>query len=168
MIEPLLLIMAAAAMIAAAVYDAATLTIPNWISLVLIALFLALALSAGMNIADAGVHLAIGAAALAIGIALFAGNVIGGGDAKLFAAIALFMGGASIAAYVFAVALAGGALACVMLAIRWIVSTGITERFTWLRHLTKANAGIPYGIAIAAGGIFVFPATHLFALAATP
>jgi len=50
---------------------------------------------------------------------------------------------------------------------RWVALTGITDRFTWLRHLTKTGAGIPYGIAIAAGGLFVFPATHLFALAAS-
>ena len=166
MIEPVLLTMVGAAMIGAAAYDAATLTIPNWISLVLIALFPLVALSADLSWSEIGVHVAVGFAALVIGIGLFAARMIGGGDAKLFAAIALYMGGGWIGVYVFTVALAGGALAVVLLALRWIVSTGLAVRFAWLGHLAKAGAGIPYGIAIAAAGLLVFPATHLFALAA--
>lgn len=167
MIEAVLLTLVGAAMIAAAAYDVATLTIPNWISLVLVALFPFVAVTAGLELGAIGVHLAVGFGALIIGIALFAGGLIGGGDAKLFAAIALYMGGAWIGPYVFAVALAGGALACAVVLMRWIAITGITDRFVWLGHLTKAGAGIPYGIAIAAGGLFIFPATHLFALAAS-
>lgn len=166
MIEPVLLTMVGAAMIGAAAYDVATLTIPNWISLVLIALFPLVAFSAGIGWSEIGVHVAVGFGALVLGIGLFAARLIGGGDAKLFAAIALYMGGAGIGPYVFAVAVAGGALACVLLLARWIASHGMAARFVWLSHLTKAGAGIPYGIAIAAGGLFVFPATHLFVLAA--
>lgn len=166
MIEPVLLTMVGAAMIGAAAYDAATLTIPNWISLVLVALFPLIAFSVGLSWSEIGMHAAVGFGALVIGIALFAARLIGGGDAKLFAAIALYMGGGWIGAYVFAVAIAGGGLACVLLLVRWIATTGIMERFVWMRHLTKMGAGIPYGIAIAGGGLFVFPATHLFALAA--
>jgi len=165
MIEPVLLTLVAAAMITAAVYDAATLTIPNWISLLLIALFPFVALAAGLSWAAVGMHVAIGVGALVVGILLFAWRLIGGGDAKLFAAIALYMGGAWIGPYVFAVALAGGALAGVVLALRWINASGVSARLPWLAYLTKAGTGIPYGIAIAAGGLFVFPATRLFALA---
>ncbi|MCE9523440.1 MAG: prepilin peptidase [Alphaproteobacteria bacterium] len=165
MIEPVLLATVSAAMITAAAYDATTLTIPNWISLLLFAVFPVLAFSSGMGWAESGVHLAIGLAALAIGIALFAANLIGGGDAKLFAAVCLYMGSASVASFVFAVALAGGLLACAVLAIRSVALTGITTRFSWLHRLSTSGTGIPYGVAIAAGGLFVFPATHLFALA---
>src|SRR6185295_16167034 len=125
MIEPVLLTMVGAAMIGAAAYDAATLTIPNWISLVLIALFPLVAFSADLGWAEVGMHVAVGFAALVIGIALFAARVIGGGDAKLFAAIALYMGGGWIGAYVFTVALAGGALALALLALRWIAGAGL-------------------------------------------
>jgi len=165
MIDPVLLTMVSAAMITAAAYDAATLTIPNWISLALMGLFPVLALSVGLGWGEAGIHVAIGFCALVIGMILFATRLIGGGDAKLFAAIALYMGGAWIGAYVFSVALAGGALALALLLARWIAGMGFVFRWTWLSHLTKADAGIPYGIAIAAGGLFVFPATHLFTLA---
>src|SRR5262245_15214893 len=118
MIEPILLTLVGAAMIAGAVYDAATLTIPNWISLVLLALFPALAFAAGLSWAEAGIHVAVGFAALVAGIGLFAAGLIGGGDAKLFAAISLYVGAASFGLFVFAVAVAGGVLAFAVLVIR--------------------------------------------------
>jgi Flp pilus assembly protein protease CpaA len=34
----------------------------------------------------------------------------------------------------------------------------------WLDHLAKAGAGLPYGVAIVAGGLFVLPQTQLFSL----
>lgn len=162
MIEPILLTLVGAAMIAAAVYDAATLTIPNWISLLLLALFPLVAFSAGLSWTEAGLHAAVGFGALLAGIALFATGTIGGGDAKLFAVLALYVGAPWFGAYVFSVALAGGALACVLLAARWAAQFDIYGRLTWLHHLVKSGAGIPYGVAIAAAGLFVLPTTDLF------
>ncbi len=164
MIEPVLLTLVGAAMIGAAAYDVTTLTIPNWISLILVGLFPVLALSAGLSWSEIGIHAGIGFGALVLGMVLFATRVVGGGDAKLFAALSLYMG-TSIGTFVFAVAVAGGGLACAVLAMRSIALTGVTARFAWIQHLTRAGAGIPYGVAIAGGGLFVFPATHLFMLA---
>ena len=107
MIEPVVLTLIGAAMIAAAVYDATTLTIPNWISIFLVALFPIAAIGADLSWIEIGIHVAVGFAALLIGMGLFAAGVIGGGDAKLFAASALLVGAADFAPYIFAVALAG-------------------------------------------------------------
>lgn len=166
MIEPMLLALVGAAMIAGAVYDVTTLTIPNWISLALLALFPFVAIAADISWAEAGMHLGVGVAALLAGMALFAGNVIGGGDAKLFAAVSLFVGAAWFGVFIFAVAVAGGLLALSVVAVRWAAMTGFAGRLPWIDHLTKSDAGIPYGIAIAAGGLFVLPSTHLFIAAA--
>lgn len=166
MIEPVLLTLVGAAMIAGALYDAATLTIPNWISLVLLALFPAVAISAGLGWSEIGIHFAIGFAALLAGIALFAGGFIGGGDAKLFAAISLYVGASAFGFYVFAVALAGGVLALLLMGLRYLARSGVAWRFNRFQHLAMSGAGIPYGTAIAAGGLFVLPATRLFANAA--
>jgi prepilin peptidase CpaA len=163
MLEPVLLAIVGAAMIAAAVYDITTLTIPNWISAALIVLFPLVAFNADLSWAEAGIHLAVGFAALVVGVLLFAGGLIGGGDAKLFAAVSLYIGAASFGLYVFAVALAGGALAVAVIALRWAVSSGLTARIGWLQHLTQKSGALPYGVAIAAGGLFVIPATQLFA-----
>jgi prepilin peptidase CpaA len=162
MFESMLLIAVGMAIIAGAVYDATTLTIPNWISVVLLALFPVIAVSAGLSWAEAGMHVGVGVAALIVGILLFAGGIVGGGDAKLFAAVSLYIGAAWFGMYIFAVALAGGLLACVLLAIRWLAAYGAGAYLTWLQHLARRDAGIPYGVAIAAGALVVLPGTHLF------
>jgi prepilin peptidase CpaA len=165
MFEAALLTLVAAGAIAGAAYDLTTFTIPNWISLALLALFPVLAIAAGLSLGETGIHLAVGAAALAVGIALFAGGIVGGGDAKLFAALALYMGLSSIGPYVFAVALSGGALAAALLMLRWAPISILLSRVTWMQKLSAPGVGVPYGVAIAAGGLLAFPTTTLFALA---
>ena len=151
--------------IAGAACDLATLKIPNWISLVLLALFPALALAAGLSWSDAAVHVAVGVAALMLGVALFAGGIIGGGDAKLFAALALYMGVQAIGPYLLAVGIAGGVLAGVLLLLRSMPVRVLLDRLSWGHEIARPGAGVPYGIAIATGGLAVLPATQLFALA---
>jgi prepilin peptidase CpaA len=163
LLEPVLLAIVGAAVLAGAVYDAATLTIPNWISGLLIALFPVVAFNADLSWAQTGIHVGVGFAALVAGAALFAGGIIGGGDAKLFAAVSLYVGAAWFGMYAFAVAVAGGLLAVVVIALRWLASSG-KVRFGWLQHLTQKSGGIPYGVAIAAGGLLVIPVTNLFAV----
>lgn len=162
MIEAVLPATVGAVMVAAAVYDAATLRIPNWISLVLIALFPVVAIAAGLSWGEAGWHVAIGFAALLAGMGLFATGAIGGGDAKLFAAVALYVGAAWFLPYIFVVALAGGVLALIVIVLRWAAKRA--GGVAWLDHLAKAGAGLPYGVAIVAGGLFVLPQTQLFSL----
>lgn len=163
MIEVVLLTAFAAVVLAGAVYDAATLTIPNWISLFLVGLFPVLALTAGLAWSEVGLHLAVGIMALLLGMGLFAANIVGGGDAKLFAAIALYMGLGWVGSYVFTVALAGGCLAVALIALRAVAASPLGVFLVPYVRLPKS--GIPYGIAIAAGGLFVFPTTHFFLLA---
>lgn len=158
--EPMLL-MVGAALIVGAAYDAATLTIPNWISLALLALFPVVAFNAGFDWAETGIHVAVGVAALIVGAALFATGTVGGGDAKLFAAVSLYIGAGWFASYILFVALAGGAVALVVLAIRYAAAHGIGAQLSWWQHLVTGK-GIPYGVAIAAGGLFILPRTHLF------
>ena len=167
MIVAALLTLVAATAIAGAAYDLTTFIIPNWISLGLLALFPVLAFAVGLSLSDAGIHFAIGAVALALGIVLFAFGIIGGGDAKLFAALALYMGVQSIGPYVFAVALAGGVLATVLVLLRWLPVSVLLSRLPWMHKLSTPGVGVPYGVAIAAGALIAFPATQLFALAST-
>ena len=164
MLEALLLILIAAMVLTAAVFDAVTLTIPNWISLVLIALFPVAALAGGLSWAEVGVHAGIGVASLAVGVALFAGGIIGGGDAKLFSAVALFIGAGAFLPFLFMVALAGGCLAFAIILLRALPSTGFLVYAPWLeKAVPSPKTGIPYGIAIAAGALMALPGTQLFA-----
>jgi prepilin peptidase CpaA len=161
MYEPMLLTVVGGAMIVGAAYDAATLTIPNWVSLALLALFPIVALNAGFGWMETGIHLGVGFAALVAGAALFAAGGFGGGDAKLFAAVSLYIGASWFATYIFFVAIAGGFVALAVIAIRWAAKFGIGAQLSWMQHLLTGK-GIPYGVAIAAGGLIVLPGTNLF------
>src|SRR5690349_4284933 len=76
----------------AAVSDLMTMTISNRISLLLVAGFIVLAALGGMSLFAISMHLAAGAAVLAFAFGCFAAGWIGGGDAKLAAATALWFG----------------------------------------------------------------------------
>ena len=75
--------------------DLTSYTIPNWISLALVAAFVpafAAAWAAGAPVPGLVASIGVGAVALMIGIAMFMLGWVGGGDAKLFAACALWLG----------------------------------------------------------------------------
>lgn len=160
MLVSVLLTVVGAFIILAAVHDATTLTIPNWLSLVLLALFPLAAVVGGLGVVDAGWHLATGFGALVLGMALFALRLIGGGDAKFFAAVSLYMGLASVSAFLMTVVVAGGVLALVLLLARSAARYGIP--MDWFLRFTRGGSVIPYGIAIAFGGLAVLPQTQIF------
>ena len=70
---------------AAAGWDLASFTIPNFLTAALLGAFALFALAAGLTLPAIGWHLLAGLLGL-IGFTLFALGYIGGGDAKLFAA----------------------------------------------------------------------------------
>src|SRR5664280_1832538 len=76
----------------AASSDLLTMTISNRLSLALAGGFFLLALVTGMSLAAVGMHLAAGALVLVISVGFFSMGWIGGGDAKLAAATALWLG----------------------------------------------------------------------------
>lgn len=161
-LQLVLLIICPALLIVAALKDVTTYTIPNWISLALICAFFPAALALGLDGAAIGLHAAIGGIALVAGMVMFALGWIGGGDAKVFAATALWLGWPASATFLLVTALAGGGLALTLLAMRSMllrryVSTGPA----WLSRLAEPGENVPYGLAICIGGLAAFPASHL-------
>ena len=73
----------------AACSDLLTMTIPNRLSVVLIASFVAIAPFTGLSMHDLVMHLGAGAAVFAACFVLFAFNIMGGGDAKILTASAI-------------------------------------------------------------------------------
>jgi len=144
-------------LIYAACSDVARLIIPNWVSIALAAAFPAAALAAGMPLAVIGVHLLFGVAVLAVGFFLFAANIIGGGDAKLLAAAAVWTGFPAFAPFAFWTAIAGGVMAIVLLAARHFIKQA-EKRPVFVNRLLKPQGGVPYGVAIMAGGLMAMPA----------
>lgn len=148
-----------------ALSDLVSYRIPNWISLALVAAFALAAVVGGMPIAAIGWHLLVGIAALVAGFALFAFNVIGGGDAKLFAAGALWAGPDYVMKYCLAFALAGGAFAIAVLVLRRVPLPASTARIAFLNKLLQPKAGLPYGVALGIGAlIFLFDPLFIQAL----
>jgi prepilin peptidase CpaA len=150
----------AALILAAAVSDATSFTIPNWISLALLAIFPLAALAVGLPLPTIGLHLAVGVAALIVGMVMFALRWLGGGDAKLIAAAALWLGLPGTPSFLLTGALVGGGLAVALLmlrspAFRPVVVLGPP----WVSRLADPDQGVPYGVAIAAGALWALPAS---------
>lgn len=148
--------------ITGAVHDAATMKIPNWISIALAGAFVPVALIVGMPLQDIMIGLGLGLAALIVGIALFAFRIIGGGDAKLLAAAVMWVGIAGIGNFLLYTALAGGALSVfLLLARKWAKLLPVVIGPAWLQRLLEPKGDIPYGIAIAIAAICVYPASYV-------
>ncbi len=164
MLDLLILVIFPAAMIYAAVSDIATMTISNWISLVLIVAFPILAYASGMPMIDIGWHFAAGGLMLAVGFALFAFNALGGGDAKLLAAAALWFGWNELFTLLIYTALCGAPICILLLAFRnWPLPERLSN-VKWIDRLHDAKAGAPYGVAICAAGLLAYADTPMMKL----
>ncbi|APO65894.1 prepilin type IV endopeptidase protein [Rhizobium gallicum] len=141
----------------AAFSDLFTMTIPNRVSLILAISFLIIAPLTGMAIPVIGMHLAAGLAVFCGCFALFALNVMGGGDAKLLIAAALWFGfNQSLILFIGCVGVIGGLLTFAILMIRSQANTILAIGLPVPGSLLLAKK-IPYGIAIAIGGFMAFP-----------
>jgi prepilin peptidase CpaA len=150
----------------AAGWDVASFTIPNSLNLALLAVFAVFAVSAGLSFAVIGWHLLAGIIALTIGFTLFALGHIGGGDAKLFAATALWLGLKDCLPYALLASMFGGGLALGLMLWRQWPLPAFMLRYRWITNLHDGKAGIPYGVALAGGAFILLPSTEIFRLAA--
>ena len=138
-----LILLLAAALVAAAVGDIRTRTIPN-----ILTLGIALAavpfwwLSDLALWPDVALRVAVAAGVFALFAAAFALGMMGGGDVKLLGAVALWLPPAAVLFLLVAMSLIGGLLTLVL----------------WIRHRLARRSGkleIPYGVAIASGGLWL-------------
>ena len=159
---PLLLIFPIA-MIYAAAMDFFTMTIPNRVSLALIVGFFAAAVLGGLGWMDIlQARRSRLRSCLSITVVMFSQGWLGGGDAKLLAAASLWFGFNQLLDYVVMVALFGGVLG---IAASWLPqrhSAVIIAGRDWAERLHDKKAGIPYGVALGAAGLWVFPTSDVF------
>jgi len=144
------------AVIFAAAMDLFSMTIPNRISLALIAGFFCLAPFAGLTLEDIGMHVLAGLVMLAITITLFAFHFIGGGDAKLAAAVSLWFGFGGLLEYAVYASLLGGVLSIAFIVFRQVPLPYAWARAAWVERLHAPRGGIPYGIALSAAALIVY------------
>ena len=147
----------------AAASDLFTMTISNRVSLALAAGFLVLALASGMEPSEILSHLGAGVGVLAASFVCFAFGWIGGGDAKVAAAAALWFGFGHLLNYLVYASLFGGALTVALLQFRMMPLPKRLASQEWLQRLHRKDGGVPYGIALAAAALAVYPQTQWMA-----
>ncbi len=162
MIQTALLMSFPVAMAFAAANDLFTMTISNKISLALIALFVPAAFVAGLDWQAMAEHAGVGAAVLVFGFVLFQSGLLGGGDAKLMAVGSLWMGFDNVVPFMLNLTIFGGVLALVILAYRRLLPINADVLPAWAVRLHRDGTGIPYGIAIAASALSLYPQTAWF------
>jgi prepilin peptidase CpaA len=161
--DSLRLLLFPAMMAFAASSDLLTMTISNRVSLILIAGFFVLAAIAGMGVTDVLWHLAAAAIVLVVAFGFFTQGWIGGGDAKLAAATALWLGFDHVLTYLVYASLFGGALTLLLLQFRTLPLPQKLARLGWVDRLHRKDGGVPYGIALAAAALAVYPETAFMA-----
>jgi prepilin peptidase CpaA len=161
LLAPLLIAVFPLLVIVAALKDVTSFIIPNWISVGLVLAFYPAALAAGAPLGVIGMATAVGAVALLAGMAMFSLGWVGGGDAKLLAGCALWMGWPTVLPFLLATALAGGALALILMQMRSRTVRAFLEGGPpWIARLVTAPDA-PYGLAIAIGALFMLPQSPL-------
>lgn len=149
----------------AAISDLLTMTIPNRVPAILLGAFILVAPLAGLSLPMIGMHVAAGLIVFAVCFALFAMNVMGGGDAKLLTASAVWFGlNSSLMEFLVYVSFLGGILTLLILMMRKqedaILASGLP-----VPHLLFTAKKIPYGVAIGFGGFLAYPSSPLMVAA---
>jgi prepilin peptidase CpaA len=142
--------------------DFLTMTIPNPIPAVLALAYFTLAafcLPPPAILAD----ISCGLTVLVMAFAMFSAGWIGGGDAKLAAATALWMGWGLVLDYGVAASIGGGLLTLGLLTARATPLPAILAGFPAIGRLHDPKSGVPYGIALAAAGMIEYPHTPILA-----
>ena len=150
-------------LVMAALSDLCSLRIPNWLTGSLALAFPIVALLLLRHPVDWLSHLAAGFGVFTVAAALFFLRLIGGGDAKLLAATALWIGLGQISSFLILVALMGGVFALVILFLRHpFTQTMLLATLRRLPTITQRDMPVPYGVPIALAGILMIPALPLF------
>jgi prepilin peptidase CpaA len=143
----------------AATSDLLTMTISNRLSAVLAGGFFVAAFLIGMSLTEIGWHFLAGLAVLVVAFTCFSFGWIVGGDAKLAAATALWLGFSHLMDYLLIASFFGGALTLFILWVRQWPLPEVLGRQEWISRLHAMHSGIPYGIALALAALIVYPDT---------
>lgn len=147
----------AAPLLVAAVFDFWTYRIPNVVTGTFVILYFACVLyffwGMGINWLS---HIGACLAVLAVGLGLFYFNIFGGGDIKLLAAVALWIGfSRELVVFLLVAGLAGGALTLLLLVLRSGLSLMPIPFPAYMPAALQTRSSIPYGVAVVVGALWV-------------
>lgn len=149
-------------MVYSAISDLLSMTIANRVSVILIATFAVAAPFTGLEWQSIGVHFLTAFCVLMVTFSLFAFGTMGGGDAKLIASTSLWFGfGIPLMEYLLYAGLIGGVLTIVIVFYRNSAVATMSGHISFLRNFADDKKGIPYGIALGAGGLLAFPSSPM-------
>ena len=127
----------------AAFSDLQSYTIPNWLSLAIVGLFVVQMVVEPRSYSVIGVRLLVTACIFGLCTLLYAKRLWGGGDVKLLSSLSLWVGLDDLPRLLLTMSVAGGLLTLMIIAVRRIKN-----------HRTgSSDSRIPYGVAIAAAGL---------------
>lgn len=164
-IEGVIFLLVASVLLYAAISDARKFIIPNNVSIILGALFCIAWLLVPTESAVFS-HVGAGLAVLLVGMVLFRFNLFGAGDVKLWAAAALWFGFGSIHVQLVYVGFLGAALGTCLYLARLFTDRHQRPNdgaaVSPAPRILQVGAGVPYGIAIAAGTLLTLDRSPLF------
>ncbi len=163
MTEAAILVIFPFAMVFAAISDLLSMTIHNRVSIILAVSFIILAPLSGMSLDLYAMHFAAFIAVLAATFGFFATGTMGGGDAKLMSATALWLGwNIELVSYLLTLSVLGGILSLIILKYRNSQMIVVyARRFEFMRRLAQKEEGVPYGLALGIAGLLSYPASPL-------
>jgi prepilin peptidase CpaA len=126
-------------------YDVTRYTIPNWLVGSLLILYPVAIYVSGAPV-DWQMAVVAMVVTFAAGYVVFATRVMGGGDVKLIAVLALWVGWARLLDYVLLFALIGGVFTLFLIVVR---KYAVYLPFPKLPRVLQPKAPVPYGVAIA-------------------
>ena len=147
-------------LLVAAYTDFWSMKIPNLVSLAMAAgFFLSLPLT-WQGLPALGEHMMVGTIFFLAGFAMFAFGWLGGGDAKLMAAISLWFGWADALPFILATTLFGAALGIILILGGRIMPIRLRTSVVGMK-LFQGGKDMPYGLALAAGALYIWPTSQI-------
>lgn len=143
-------------MMQAGLDDLRRMRIGNRLILVLLAGYAILAPLGGFTLSDLSRSAAVAGVVLLLGFLLFVAGWIGGGDAKLAAVTALWLGAAHVLEYILLLSLLGAVLTLGILLFRAARLPRAWADTAYVQNLHSRRNGIPYGVALSLAGLWVF------------
>lgn len=166
MLEAAILVIFPLCMAMAAMTDILSMTIPNRVSLLLGVSYFLIAPFAGLDLVTIGWSVVAALCVFTVCFILFALNIMGGGDAKILTASALWFGfGVDLIDYLTLVGFLGMFLTIGIVLLRRRNLSYIMNLLPIPSHLTDPKAGVPYGVAIGMAALLNYPETKIFVLA---
>lgn len=144
-------------LVIAALSDLLTMRLSNRLTLTISLAFLLTAWVVRLPWMLVGQQVSCGFFMLLIGFGMFSRGWIGGGDAKLLAALAAWLGWGSLLDFILMAAIFGGVFSFLVLQWRRWPLSQVMAQVPWLVRLHHPDEGVPYGVALAFGAFYAYP-----------